>query len=67
MDYPPGCIRDSIGFIIGVKASATVQVTIDGGCSDNDICTEKTYGVKGGLSVFCYCYCWDYLLGIRIT
>ena len=65
MVYPYGCIRDSIGVIIVVKASVTVQVTLDGGSLANDIFDERAYGEGGGLAI--YCSCWDALLGIRRT
>ena len=64
MGYPSSCRRDSIGVIIGVKASATVQVTI-GGSLDNYIFVDKTDGKGGGLAF--YCYFWDALLRIRRT
>ena len=56
---------DSIIIIIGVKASAALQVTRDGGSSDNDIFMEKADGRGDGISV--YCSCWDALLGISRT
>ena len=63
MGSPHGCIRESIVVIFGVKASATLQVTRDGGSSAYKIFMDKADG-EGG-RIFVYCYCWDDLLGIR--
>ena len=65
MGYPSSFSGDNIGSIIGVKDSAALQVTRDGGSSDNNILMEKVDGEVGGLVV--YCSCWDALLGIRRT
>ena len=65
MGSTPRCSRDSIVIAIGVTASETVQVTLDGGSSANEIFLDKAYGERSGLAV--YCFCWDSLLGIGIT
>ena len=65
MGSPSGHSGDIIGAIIGIKAPETLQVTRDGGSSDNNILMEKVDGEVGGLVV--YCSCWDALLGIRRT
>ena len=65
MGYPSGRSADSIGDTIGVKASANLQVTRDGGFLANEISVEKANGEGYGISV--YCFRWDSLLGISIT
>ena len=65
MGPPSGCSRYSIGVIVGVKASATLQVTRDGAPFSNEIIMEKSDGEGGVLVV--YCSFWDALLGIRRT
>ena len=62
---PSGFSGESIGDINGVKSSANLQVTHDGGSLDNENFMEKTDGEGGKLDV--YCSCRDALLGIRIT
>ena len=59
MGYPSRCSGDSIGAIIGVKNSDTLQVTRDDGSFDNDIFMEKEDGEGGRLTV--YYSCWDAL------
>ena len=51
MCSPSGCSGYSIGSIIVVKDSATLQVTHYGGSSDNKIFMEKADGEGGGLDV----------------
>ena len=65
MGYPSGRSADSIGDTIGVKASATLQVTRDGCFLANKNSVEKANGEGGGIAV--YCFCWYSLLGISIT
>ena len=51
MGYPSSFSGDNIGSIIGVKDSAALQVTRDGGSSANDIFMEKLDGGGGGIAV----------------
>ena len=64
-DPSSGCSADSIGSIIGVKDSSTLQVTRDGSSLANGIFMDKLDGEVGGLAV--YCSCWDSLMGIMRT
>ena len=65
MGSTSGCIRDRIGIFIGFMTSASLQDTLYGGSSDNDISVEKADWEVGGLDV--YCSCRDALWGIRRT
>ena len=65
MGTTPRSGRDSIRDIDGSTASASLQVSPDGGLLNNDIFVEKTDREGSGLAV--YCYCWNAILGIGRT